>query len=222
MTHGVGFDRTYWDLPLDSYHYSYVNVALAAGHSTLAWDRLGIAESSHGDPVNEIQIDLEVAALAELTKIAKGGNLCGVKHAFSKTVHLGHSFGSLMTYALSAKMPDFSNVIVLTGYSQVSQYISGFALGGNFAPVKEIPALAAKYAVGYVAPKDKIGVHINFFGPGDFAPNALDYAFANGQPASLGELITLGEAAPTSTDFSGAALIITGGTYPLSPPTTLC
>jgi hypothetical protein len=53
LTHGIGFDKTYWDLDYDNYNYSYVNVALAAGYSTLAIDRLGIGNSSHGDPFNE-------------------------------------------------------------------------------------------------------------------------------------------------------------------------
>ncbi|KAJ3482976.1 hypothetical protein NLG97_g7426 [Lecanicillium saksenae] len=46
LTHGVGFDRSYWDYPFANYNYSYVAHALEAGHSTLSWDRLGIAESS--------------------------------------------------------------------------------------------------------------------------------------------------------------------------------
>ena len=53
LTHGVGFDKTYWDLEYGSYNYSYVNMALDAGYSTLAIDRLGIGNSSHGDPFNE-------------------------------------------------------------------------------------------------------------------------------------------------------------------------
>ena len=53
LSHGIGFDKTYWDLEYNNYAYSYVNVALKAGYSTLAIDRLGIGQSSHGDPINE-------------------------------------------------------------------------------------------------------------------------------------------------------------------------
>jgi hypothetical protein len=53
LTHGIGFDKTYWDLDYNNYNYSYVNVALAAGYSALAIDRFGIGNSSHGDPINE-------------------------------------------------------------------------------------------------------------------------------------------------------------------------
>jgi pimeloyl-ACP methyl ester carboxylesterase len=209
LTHGVGFDRSYWDFPYASYHYSYVNRALDAGYSTLTWDRLGIGHSSHGDPVNEIQIFLEIAALKALTELARGGELHGVSHKFDKTVHLGHSFGSAMTYGLTAMYPNITDAIVLTGFSQVPQYMAYFALGGNFAPVSDNPILAKQYAVGYVAPKDSIGVHINFFGPCDFDPEVLKLATMTGQPAALGELLTLGSA-PKTSDFAGPVMIITG------------
>ncbi|KAG8425970.1 hypothetical protein J3459_008569 [Metarhizium acridum] len=210
LTHGVGFDRSYWDFPFGSYNYSYVNRALDAGYSTLTWDRLGIGHSSHGDPVNEIQIFLEVAALKALTDIARHGQLCGVSHRFDKTVHLGHSFGSAMTYALTASHPNITDGIVLTGFSQVPQFMAYFALGANFAPVGENDVLARQYAAGYVAPRDSIGVHINFFGPGDFDPEVLKVATQTGQPAAVGELLTVGSV-PKSSEFPGPVMIITGG-----------
>lgn len=214
LTHGVGFDRSYWDFPFKNYNYSYVNRAVEAGYSTLSWDRLGIAQSSHGDPINEIQIFLEIAALKELTQQAKDGHLCGVQHKFDKTVHIGHSFGSVMTYSLTNLYPDITDSIVLTGFSQVPNFLPYFALGGNFAPVKENKMLAGKYADGYIAPKDSIGVHINFFGPNDFDPELLQVASQTGQPATFGELLSLGSAAPTSV-FTGSVLIVTGGMFPL-------
>ena len=217
MTHGVGFDRSYWDLPFNNYNYSYVNRALDAGYSTLSWDRLGIAHSSHGtDPVNEIQMFLTVAALKALTDQAKAGRLCGVSSKFDKTVHIGHSFGSIITYTLTAQYPDITNSIVLTGFSQVGNYLGYFAVGGNFVPVKENPVLAKDYAVGYLAPKSTVGVHINFFAPGDFDPKLLDVAGATGQPVTFGELFTLG-GAPATTDFPGSVLIITGSMYSSLP-----
>ncbi|OAA50370.1 hypothetical protein NOR_00820 [Metarhizium rileyi] len=209
LTHGIGFDRSYWDLSYANYNYSYVNRAIGAGYSTLSWDRLGVGESSHGDPVNEIQITLEIAALKALTDMAREGNLCGVESKFSKTAHVGHSFGAAMTYGLTAMEPDISNGIVLTGFSQVPDYIPYFALGANFAPVSANEALAAQYAPGYVAPKDSIGVHTNFFGPGDFDPELLKIATETGQPAAVGELLTLGSG-PETSDYPGPVMIITG------------
>ncbi|KAF5129786.1 hypothetical protein E5D57_006117 [Metarhizium anisopliae] len=210
LTHGVGFDRSYWDFSFANYNYSYVNRALDAGYSTLTWDRLGIGHSSHGDdPVNEIQIFLEIAALKALTDTARGGQLRGVAHKFNKTVHLGHSFGSAMTYALTALHPDITDAIVLTGFSQVPQFLAYFVLGAHFAPVADNRLLARHYAAGYVAPRDSIGVHINFFGPGDFDPEVLKVATQTGQPAAVGELLTVGSV-PKSSEFPGPVMIITG------------
>lgn len=118
LTHGVGFDRTYWDYPFNNYNYSYVDRAIEQGYSTLAWDRLGIADSSHGDPINEIQMAAELEALHQLTLRVDSGTLCGMDgHRFQKKVHVGHSFGSLMTYGLSSKYPNITDAIVLTGFS---------------------------------------------------------------------------------------------------------
>lgn len=82
--------RRYWDLSYDNFNYSYVDVATDKHkYSTLSYDRLGIGKSSHGDPLNEIQAPLEVAALAELTTQLRRGTFPGVKTAFKKVVHIG-------------------------------------------------------------------------------------------------------------------------------------
>ncbi|KAG6137812.1 hypothetical protein E4U12_000293 [Claviceps purpurea] len=209
LTHGVGFDRSYWDYPYHNWNYSYVREALRDGYSTLSWDRLGVGESSHGEAVNEIQIALEIAALKAVTEMAREGKIPQVCRQFSKLIHVGHSFGSAMTYALSAMYPDISDGIVLTGFSQVPKYMAYFALAANFAPVRRIRSLSQKYGPGYIAPRSKIGVHTNFFAPDNFDPHLLESAFENGQPATVGELLTVGSV-PSSTDFAGPVMIITG------------
>lgn len=118
-----------------------------------------------------------------------------------------------MTYGLTAMYPNITNGIVLTGFSQVPQFMAYFALGGNFAPVSDNEILAEQYDIGYIAPKDSIGVQINFFGPDDFDPEILKVATKTGQPAAIGELLTVGSG-PKSSDFSGPVMIITGGTRP--------
>ncbi|KAG5942772.1 hypothetical protein E4U53_007167 [Claviceps sorghi] len=209
LTHGIGFDRSYWDYPYHSWNYSYVREAVRDGYSTLAWDRLGVGESSHGNAVNEIQINLEIAALKAITEMARAGQLPQVSRKFSKIIHLGHSFGSAMTYGLTALYPSISDGIVLTGFSQVSKYMAYFALAANFVPVSRIHALADEYDDGYIAPRSKVGVHINFFGPNNFDPRLLEVAYRRGQPAATGELLTVGSG-PPSSDFAGPVMIITG------------
>ncbi|RFU75771.1 hypothetical protein TARUN_6530 [Trichoderma arundinaceum] len=211
LTHGVGFDRSYWDFPIDNFNYSYVARAVdEEGYSTFAWDRLGIAGSSKGNPINEIQQYLEIAALTELSYQLRDGSIKGIKTKFDKFVHVGHSFGSAITYNFVHANPDFSDAAVLTGFSQNPSFVAAFLLGGNFEPVKKIPALKSTYPVGYVAPQSSIGVNIQFFAPNDFNPKVLESSFATGQAAAPGEILTIGAGTGVVNDFKGHLLIITG------------
>jgi hypothetical protein len=61
-------------LPFNNYNYSYVSVATDKyKYSTLSFNRLGIGNSTHGEPLNEIQIFLEIAATAQLTQMLRNG-----------------------------------------------------------------------------------------------------------------------------------------------------
>ncbi|PHH75948.1 hypothetical protein CDD82_4211 [Ophiocordyceps australis] len=209
MTHGIGFDRSYWDYGYQNNYYSYINRAVEHGYSTLTWDRLGIGHSTHLDAISEAQIFLEVAALGALTQHVRDGKICDVNHRFTKLVHVGHSFGSVMTFILTQMDPGVTDAIVLTGYSQRPDYMAEFVLGGDFVPVSSLPMLGNKYSPGYVAPRTSVGVQTNFFAPGDFDAQMLKSATLNGQPAALGELLTLG-AAGMMSGFGGAVQIVTG------------
>lgn len=101
------------------------------GYCTLAIDRLGIGNSSHGEPKNEIQAFLEVQALAAVSSMLRQGTLPEVQHAFDKVIHVGHSFGSAQTYALVDMYPDISDGIVLTGFSMNSSFVGYFTAGND-------------------------------------------------------------------------------------------
>ncbi|KZF24214.1 hypothetical protein L228DRAFT_266570 [Xylona heveae TC161] len=119
LTHGIGFDKTYWDLSYNNYNYSYTDVAVDQyGFSTLSHDRLGVGNSSHPeDALNIVQASAEVEILLELTKMLREGTLPGINSAFSKVVHIGHSFGSVQSYTLASKYPDMTNGLILQGFS---------------------------------------------------------------------------------------------------------
>lgn len=210
LTHGIGFDRSYWDVPFNAGNYSYAAVATDKyGYATLFWDRLGIGMSSRGDPVQEIQALLEVDALRALTEGLREGEVCGVPK-YEKIVHVGHSFGSTHTYALTAMYPNISDGIALTGFSQNGSFVPYFMQGGNFIDVKENEALAPMYDHGYLAAGDASGVQNNFFSPGSFDPEILAFAAMTGQPVTVGELLTIGGETASPNHFAGPALIVTG------------
>ena len=54
-----------------------------------------------------------------------------VPHIFKKVVHVGHSFGSVLTYNLVASYPDTSDGIILSGYSQNASFFSAIIAGWN-------------------------------------------------------------------------------------------
>lgn len=87
LTHGIGFDKTYWDLSYNNYNYSYIDVAVAAGYHTVSIDRFGIGNSSHADPLNVVQANAEVSALYEITSMLRNGTFPSVSHKFGKVVH---------------------------------------------------------------------------------------------------------------------------------------
>jgi pimeloyl-ACP methyl ester carboxylesterase len=118
-------------LPYQNYNYSYVNTALASGYSTLAIDRLGIGNSSHGDPFNEIQAQAEVEALNAVTTKLRSGSIPQVGKAYKTVVHVGHSFGSVQSYWLSALYPNNTDGVVLTGFSVASQFLPYIVAGWN-------------------------------------------------------------------------------------------
>jgi len=115
---------SYWDLPYNNFNYSYIDVAVDHyGFSTLSIDRFGIGNSSVADPLSIIQAPAEMSAIYEITKKLRNGTVPHVPQAFETVVHVGHSFGSILTYNMVAKYPHASDGIVLTGYSQNASFL---------------------------------------------------------------------------------------------------
>ncbi|KAF2810169.1 uncharacterized protein BDZ99DRAFT_520255 [Mytilinidion resinicola] len=118
LTHGIGFDKTYWDLAFNNFNYSYVDVLVDSyGFCTLSYDRFGIGNSSHGDPYTLIQAPAEVSALHQINAGLRNGTVHGIPHAFDRIVNVGHSFGSQQSYMLATMYPDSTDAIILTGFS---------------------------------------------------------------------------------------------------------
>jgi pimeloyl-ACP methyl ester carboxylesterase len=211
LTHGLGFDREYWDYPYNNYDYSYVEEAVESfGYSTLTWDRLGVGESSHDEPINTIQAFLEIAALKELTEQLRNGDLPGLPCRYEKVVHVGHGYGSILTYALTQMYPIASDGIILTGFSHNTRYMSLFALALNIVPANTLPG-AESYPPGYLAVGTEEAIHIGFFGPGQVDSSILGNIAQRPIPFTIGELLTASGLTQAKNAFVGPVLIVTGG-----------
>lgn len=197
----------YWDLPYDNYNYSYVDHVLSRGYHTLSYDRLGIGKSSHGDAKNEIQAFLEIEALAQLTRIVRNGEIPAIKTP-RKIVHVGHSFGSAQTVALSAMYPELSDALVLTGWSTSADYMPMFLTGANFQQAR-LNGKNTDYTGGYLTNGD-VGSNVYlFFYPPHFDNGLLAFAEENKQPMTIGELMTI-TGLPAQSNFTGPVYVIDG------------
>lgn len=84
--------------------YSYVDLAASNGYATFFYDRLGVgASSSPTDGVNVVQAALEVAILHQLIGKVRAGQFSGIKP--TKVIGAGHSFGSILTQAITYSYP---------------------------------------------------------------------------------------------------------------------
>ncbi|KAK8056736.1 hypothetical protein PG993_001963 [Apiospora rasikravindrae] len=224
LTHGIGFARDYWDFAYHDYQYSYVNHALAHGYATLAWDRLGFGESTRLDPVHEVQLPLEVEALRELTRLLRAGEVDlhldtdsdsdsdpeKKKKKFDKIVHVGHSLGSTVVYALAAVDKSSLDGIVLTGWSTVTDFMAAGFIGLHLEQAGPKGGHLADYAPGYVVVGDVTALHTDFFAPGAYDPDILDPAYAATQPTTVGEIATGSYMANTTLEVTVPSLVITG------------
>lgn len=126
------FPHRYWELPLGT-NYSYVDWAVDKyGFSTLAYDRLCVGNSSHPDPYDVCQLPAELSVLNSLTTLLRSGPLPGTSSpAFGKVVHVGHSYGSALSYSLAAAFPNNTDGLVLTGYSQNATWLPATVAAWN-------------------------------------------------------------------------------------------
>jgi pimeloyl-ACP methyl ester carboxylesterase len=169
----------YWDLPFNNFNYSYIDVALNAGFSTLSLDRLGIGNSSIADPISIIQAPAEVSALLQLNTMLREGKLPGIPHAFNKIVNVGHSFGSVQTYMLAAYHPNATDGIVLTGWSANATYWDATVASWNL----EMARLNSPLRFGNMSYADVQAV-LSFGGLRDLI-GGLDIRAVGGSPADL-------------------------------------
>lgn len=63
LTHGLGFDKDYWNFGGKNSSYNYIMAATDAGYSTLSYDRIGTGRSSVVDPYTNAQGPIELAVL---------------------------------------------------------------------------------------------------------------------------------------------------------------
>jgi pimeloyl-ACP methyl ester carboxylesterase len=206
-THGVAFDKRYWDAPINPSEYSYVENAMNAGYSILTYDRLGTGNSSKPDAYNTVSATLELEHLRIISEMAKSGELIkkvpssdiDTSQSFSKVIHVGHSFGSILSLSLLATYPDASDGAVITGMiiNNESTQLKLTTFGPEY-PRTNDPQLYADFGSGYFIQNSRVTLQSGFFstrenkttGVGGFTPEALEYGFSVRQPSAVSDWTT--------------------------------
>ncbi|KAI0206780.1 alpha/beta-hydrolase [Astrocystis sublimbata] len=208
LTHGISFSRSYWDHPVHNYNYSYVNAALSRNYSTFFYDRLGVGESSKGDPLNEIQPALEISALQALTTMLRNTSVPGIKTKYETIVHVGHSFGSLLTYAFTNSFPALSDAIALTGFGLDADFATQSLLGDSLIAANSFKKWKS-FHDGYLIHNALNSLQVGFFSPENFDVEVLKAAYRSIAPRTIGEVLSQ-DTVPLQSQFGGPVLVVTG------------
>jgi pimeloyl-ACP methyl ester carboxylesterase len=208
------FPTRYWDSTLSPSTYSYVASALDAGYTILTYDRLGTGLSTKPNAYTHLQVSLELEILRGLSTLALSGSL--LTHAkfcdtpqdvastlrslkYTKLVHVGHSFGSILTTALAAIYPSITSTIVLTGW-----------IPNNHARDFGISSFGLVYAgqPGYVKQGNQSYVEAAFFHE-PFSLAALRYATKIRAPVGVVETVSVTPFVSISgSGFTGSVLYV--------------
>lgn len=209
LTHGIGFDKSYWNFGGAASEYNYVRAATEAGYATLSYDRIGNGLSTIANPYTIQQAPIELAVLTALTTKLRNGTLDAcVPKPSGLVLHVGHSYGSLLTNVLAASAPSLTDGIALTGYSLNSSFQGQFLINSGMHLMKENhPARFANRSTGFLTWPDELANQYSFFAFPFFDPAVLAYVEAHKFPFSLAELLTETLVPVNASAFTGPALV---------------
>ncbi|KAL7940582.1 Alpha/Beta hydrolase protein [Trichoderma barbatum] len=210
LTHGLGFDRSYWNPEVHPEKYSFVNHAIAQGYSTFSYDRLGVGASSIVSGYTN-QASIQMAILQSLAKSIRSGKYSISGEAPKHLVLVGHSFGSALSAGALTAEPDLADGVILTGYSYAGFNPGGFVQAAGFHIAdKQHPGKWRLLDNGYITTVD-LYANINlFFKAPDYDQAFAAYSDSTKQPLGINELISMTLLPTTPKNFKGAAMVITG------------
>ncbi|KZS91792.1 hypothetical protein SISNIDRAFT_456374 [Sistotremastrum niveocremeum HHB9708] len=206
-THGIAFDHSYWEVGGANSKYNFAESAVASGHSIFYYDRLGNGASSKPDGIQEVQSGVQIEITHELVQYIRQGKL---GHKFGKIIGVGHSFGSILSGAITAKYPKDFDDVVLTGFATgnvVGLYIGTGSFGATIAS-ESIPTL--KLPPSYVVPGTPSAYQFGFLNYPFYDPAVAADQFKIRGTTTLGEFATLVAPIGVSPNFTSRVLVVTG------------
>ncbi|KAH7356793.1 Alpha/Beta hydrolase protein [Rhexocercosporidium sp. MPI-PUGE-AT-0058] len=209
-SHGLGYDRRYWDSGVEAANYSFVDFAISRGYSVFSYDRLGTGKSSKVSGYDVPQSTTQLAILQQLTSLVRNGNYTSAFGRPSKLVHIGHSYGSQLSNGLIATTPGLSDGVILTGlsYGETSgSFLKewGFRIAELQAPGKW-PGRDNNYVTGV----DIYGNTATFFHGDSYSKKIARYNEDLKQPVASIELLTFRALPQKAPMFSKPLMVIAG------------
>ncbi|PVH74517.1 alpha/beta-hydrolase [Cadophora sp. DSE1049] len=209
LSHGLNFDRSYWDPEVSKEKYSFVDWAIARGYSVFYYDRLGVGKSTLVSGYAN-QASIQIAILEQLATSIRAGKYTGAFGTPKSLVLIGHSFGSVLSSALVTVVPSIAEGLVLTGFSFNGTNGAGFLEA--FQP-RIASGESSKWKpldTGYLTPTD-IYSNVNvFFKAPDYDVGIAKYAHRNRQPFGINEATSGGLVDLAPLNFTGPAMVIAG------------
>lgn len=213
LAHGATYNKLYWSglgLPeVQAKPYDWTRYAAEKGYAVLTIDRLGAGNSSHPDPVFDVQASLEAEVLHQIVRQLRNGEVGG--RQFSKVVYVGHSMGSLIGMRSTQLHPKDYDALILTGWS--ANFVENFpkvAVGTLLPADVAIPNRFGNLDPFYLVLTIQQFVREAFFGPaGSFDPAIEQYNWDHRDVVSTGEMISI-LAGTTKTPYAGPVQIIDG------------
>jgi pimeloyl-ACP methyl ester carboxylesterase len=112
LTPGVTYNSAYFEFPYQPDKYSVARAMNEAGYATFVYDKLGTGTSTR-PPSIDVTLPNNVDLLHQVVAKLRSGEL---GYPYPHVVHIGHSYGSIISYAEAGKYRDV-DAIVTTGVS---------------------------------------------------------------------------------------------------------
>ncbi len=202
---GASYTAGYWDFPVQSAPYSYVQAATRGGYATLAIDRLGTGRSDR-PPAEKLTVALHGEALHQLIGHVRSGAIPGVRPR--QLVVVGHSLGAFVAQWEQARYGDV-DALVVTGALRAAP-VGAAELVASLVPAQLDPRLAT-VPLGYLTTREGTRGEL-FYDLATADPIVVATDEATEDTLSAAELATLGHAtdAAVAAAIDVPVLIVTG------------
>lgn len=124
-----------------------------------------------------------------------------------RVIHVGHSYGSVLTIALLSSSPELSDGAVLTGFLYTNQLAGAGPASWGFEYAAENDSRFKDRGSGYIVQATRANVQLSFFKKGSFDDEMLEYAWEVRQPNSVSEFVSLGTVLGQVSGFTGGVLV---------------